>query len=393
MKVTISVIGRFWAFNLADQLHKRGYLRRLITTYPKFEAVKYGIPRSHIASHLPVELLSRAWHRTPSWVKKHHNAQLSIHNATDLCASFRIPEDSNVFVGWSSVSLWSLRKAKRYGAVTVLERGSSHMRYQTRLLLEEHERFGWKLPFTHPGVHDKELQEYEETDYIAVPSLFVKRTFLEEGVPEAKLLHNPFGVDLASFNPIPKEDKTFRIIHCGNITFQKGVHYLLQAFSELKLPDAELWLIGYLSDELRPLLKKWDNGKILHKGPYPQRELYKYYSQGSVFCLASIQEGLAQVIPQAMACGLPIICTTNTGGEDMVRNGQDGFIVPIRDVDALKEKLVLLYEDSQLCKSMGESARERVSGRYSWDHYGENAVRHYREILALKAGRQTRQLS
>ena len=104
-------------------------------------------------------------------------------------------------------------------------------------------------------------------------------------------------------------------------------------------------------------------------------------SQGSVFCLASIEEGLAMVQPMAMACGLPVICTTNTGGADIVREGRDGFIVPIRDVDALKEKILYFYEHPDACRAMGESARLRVQAGFSWADYGNKMIAAYQKLL------------
>jgi glycosyltransferase involved in cell wall biosynthesis len=86
------------------------------------------------------------------------------------------------------------------------------------------------------------------------------------------------------------------------------------------------------------------------------------------------------VIPQAMACGLPVICTTNTGGEDIARNGQDGFIVPIKDVDAIKEKILYLYEHPQEREAMGQSARQRVEKGFSWDDYGNRITEKYSRI-------------
>ena len=106
----------------------------------------------------------------------------------------------------------------------------------------------------HPKVVERELTEYQEADFIAIPSQFVKETFLQQGIPEERLIQVPFGVDLTHFYPVPKEDNTFRIIHCGNISIRKGVHYLLQAFAELNLPGAELWLIGSMTDEIKPFL-------------------------------------------------------------------------------------------------------------------------------------------
>jgi glycosyltransferase involved in cell wall biosynthesis len=379
--VTVSVSGRFWAFNLASQLHRRGHLRRLITTYPKFEAAKYGTPQSHTVSHLPLELITRLFQKAPEWCRRHYNPEYAVDEMVDRAASLRIPRDTRIFVGWSSVSLHSMRRAKAIGAVTLLERGSSHMRYQTDILKEEYARFGLRPVVAHTRVFEKELQEYEEADFIVVPSSFVKRTFLDEGIPETKVVQIPFGVDLAEFRPVPKEDKIFRVIFVGGLVLRKGVHYLLRAFHELNLPNAELWLIGSLGDEIVPFLKKYDNGRVFHKGPYRQSELYRYYSQGSVFCLASIEEGLAMVILQAMACGLPVVCTENSGGADIVREGKEGFVVPIRDVTSLKERIMCLYENQDQCRVMGQSARNRVAEGLSWDHYGNLVSDMYAEIL------------
>jgi glycosyltransferase involved in cell wall biosynthesis len=381
MKVTISVFGRFHAFYLANELQKHGHLHRLITSYPKFETVKYGIPRDKIISLLPMEVANRLWHKIPLALKKYYNAQYILAETYDHLAAKYIPHDTDLFIGWSSKSLHSIRRAKALGIKTVVERGSSHMLYQKQILKEEYEKYGLAVQLAHPKIVEKELQEYEETDYIEVPSSYVYRTFIERDIPARKIIKSFLGVNLEQFRKIEKEDKTFRIIHCGGISMRKGVHYLLQAFYELNLPDAELWLIGGMSYEIKPFLKKYDNGRVFHKGQHPQNELYKYYSQGSVFCLASIEEGLAMVQPQAMACGLPVICTTNTGGEDIIRDGVDGFIIPIRDVEALKEKILFMYENSVRCAEMGESARLRVKSGFTWDDYGGKMFREYRRII------------
>jgi glycosyltransferase involved in cell wall biosynthesis len=380
MNVTISVGGRFHAFYLADQLHKRGHLRRLITSYPKFETVKYGIPRSNIKSILSHEILSRSFWKAPLWLQGCYNPQFFLSDRFDRLAARHIPKDTNIFVGWSSMALHSLRQAKRHGAITVVERGSTHILYQTQILQEEYEKHSLPVRVAHPRIVEKELEEYEEADFISVPSLYVKRTFLQRSILESKLIHVPYGVDLSGFRPVPKEDDVFRLICSGGISLRKGVNYLLQAFHDLNLPNTELWLVGSINDEIRPFLGRYRNGKVVIKGHQPQSRLHWFYSQGSVFCLASVEEGLAMVIPQAMACGLPVICTTNTGGEDIARNGQDGFIVPIKDVDAIKEKILYLYEHPQEREAMGQSARQRVEKGFSWDDYGNRITEKYSRI-------------
>ena len=95
----------------------------------------------------------------------------------------------------------------------------------------------------------------------------------------------------------------------------------------------------------------------------------------------SIQEGLALVQVQAMACGLPVIATVNAGAEDIVREGTDGFIIPIRDIEKLKEKLIYLYENPEICRQIGQSAKERVTAGFTWDDYGDKVAENYKKII------------
>jgi glycosyltransferase involved in cell wall biosynthesis len=383
VKITISVLGRFHLFHLAKQLQDQNFLARLITSYPKFEAAKYGINPAHVDSLLIHEIHNRGWRKISRFTESLFNPQYMIFELFDRHASRHIKNHCDIFAGLSGCSLYSLQRARQLGAKTVLERGSSHMLYQRTILEEEYARFGMKREVVHPRVAERELREYKEADFISIPSQFVKGTFLQHGIPEGKLIQIPYGVNLHHFYPIPKEDSTFRIIHCANLSLRKGVPYLLQAFSELKLKDAELWLIGDVMDEVRPFLSRFASGAIKLKGQFPENELYKYMSQGSVFCLASIEEGLAMVQPMAMACGLPVICTTNTGGADIIRDGRDGFIVPIRDVEALKEKILYFYENPEVCKAMGESARRRVQSGFTWIDHGNKMIAAYQKLLKI----------
>lgn len=382
MKVTISVMGRFHLFNLAQQLFKKNYLHQLITSYPKFEVVKYGIPRDKTSSVLIKEIIERSWRMLPEFLKGIYNPQYFIHEIFDILASSCLREGADIVVG----GLHILRKAKKFGAITIAERGSSHIVYQNKILKEEYEKFGVKIkPFMlpHPKVIEDDVKAYEEADYISVPSSFVKKTFLENCISENKLIQVPYGVDLSIFKQIPKKDSIFRIVFAGGMSLRKGVHYLLQAFAELNLPNSELMLIGAMNDEIKPFFKKYE-GKFNYIGKKPQNELYQYYSQGSVFIIVSIEEGLALVQAQAMACGLPIIATTNTGAEDIVRDGIDGFIIPIRDVVALKEKILYFFNNSNIRDKMGKSAKQRVVTGFTWDDYGERMINAYERILKIK---------
>ena len=97
--------------------------------------------------------------------------------------------------------------------------------------------------------------------------------------------------------------------------------------------------------------------------------------------LASIEDGFGMVLPQAMACGLPIICTENTGAADLIENEKQGFVVPIRNVSALKEKIIWLYENTSHRSHMAKEAKTKVCKGFSWDDYGKRIISSYKMCL------------
>jgi glycosyltransferase involved in cell wall biosynthesis len=356
-------------------------LLRLITSYPKFKVREWEIPESKIASSIGHEFLNRiACHRSfpPSLARA---SKYALTKRWGLIAAGLIPEATQLFVGWSGMSLESIRRGRRLGAKTVVERGSTHIRFQDKILADAYASAGLGWEGIHPGIVERELAEYEEADHIAVPTQFVRDTFLGYGVPESKLIVVPYGCDLAVFRPGPKRDDVFRIIHCGQISIRKGAHLLIQAFSELKLKNAELWLIGGLTPEVAEVLERTANPAIHVMGPFPQSQLPAWYSQGSVFCIASYEEGLAMVIAQALSCGLPAIATVNSGAMEIVKDGSNGFIIPAGDVLAIREKIRQLYDDHKLLAQMTETVRLAPPIDLSWDRYGDQIAAHYRRII------------
>ncbi len=384
MNVMVCCHSKFHSFYLAEQLYKRGHLLKLMTSWfdPKNNARNIQIPRSKVSDNYISAsqiYLSRKIPFLKTCIQKRF---LGHRYFGHWCASqLKRQETCDLAVTWGLSALPVIRTAKYKGIISIVERGSAHVAVQKELLEQEYQSFGIKPPaaFT-PWRMERELTEYDEADYVEVPSSFVKRTFLEQGYDEDKIIHGFRGCDLSEFKQLPKQDKIFRIVFAGAMTLQKGVHYLLQAFSELKLPNSELLLIGRQSDEIEPFLKKYD-GKYKWLDSRPQHELNEYYSQGSVFVLNSIQDGFGMVITQAMACALPVICTTNTGGEDLIEDGKEGFVIPIRNVEVLKEKILFLYENPEICRDMGLAAGKKVQQQYTWDHYGERIVKEYERIL------------
>ena len=135
---------------------------------------------------------------------------------------------------------------------------------------------------------------------------------------------------------------------------------------------------------MRKIIKKFElNKNIIFKNSVKQQELSKYYSYSDLFITCSIEEGLSMVQLQAMACGLPVICTKNSGGEEIIKDGIDGYILPIRDMEELKRKILYLYENKSVCNQMGKMAQKKIINAFSWERYGKNVISTYDKLLNL----------
>ena len=234
----------------------------------------------------------------------------------------------------------------------------------------------------------KEIEEYDLADFICVPSQYVKETFIKYGIKKDKIIKIPYGVDLKEFCVVEskkRKDNKFRIISTGSISVRKGSHYLLEAFKELSLPNSELIFVGSFDPDFKKIIKRYSNIKNIRFIKKQKQELLKnFYNDSDIFVICSIEEGLAMVQAQAMACGLPVICTTNTGGSEIIDDNINGYIIPIKDTQSLKDRIKKLYNDRRKLKQMSKSAYEKANNELSWEKYGDRMLNTYRSLLKTK---------
>jgi len=382
----ISVGSRFHAFDLARELSKHGMLRHLHTGYPTFLAPRFGVPRAAVRSVWTGEPLNRALstlHRR-GWIEEQPDHYVSQRH--DRIVASRLRPGADIFIGWASQCRASIATARRLGMTTIVERGSAHIEWQWNELTQEARLTGLPVAVPHARTIEQELAEYEAADFIAVPSAFAALTFVSAGVPAAKLLVNPYGVDLGLFTagdmdrrPRADAQRGLRVLHVGRVSAQKGVHYLVEAVA--RVPDARLTLVGALDAGIDAVVREKPHVTVV--GAVPGRELPRWYGDADVFCLLSVQDGLALVIAQAMAMGLPVIATPNTGAEELIEDGVNGFVVPARDPAAAAARLHELAGAPELRREIGRRARARVADGFGWAHYGERARANYARIATM----------
>lgn len=384
IKISILVGGRFHAFDLAEQLQKNNCLHQLVTSYPRWKVLKsFNIEKRRIVTIVLKELIERfiITIKCKNFLNKFF---FYLNKYFEYFASKKIDyKNINIIIGWSGFSYKTFKKAKSYNILKILERGSSHIKFQTEILKEEYEKFGQKIKIDN-RVLEQELKEYDLADYISIPSQFVKNTFINKGISENKLTLVSYGVNLNNFYPSQKKDQIFRFISVGSISLRKGSIYTLEAFNELNLPDAELLMVGGIDQEMFPLINKFrSNKKIKFINHVPQNKLVDYYNKSDVFIISSIEDGFAMVILQALACGIPVICSNNSGGSELIKNRENGFVVQIRDVNGIKEKMLIFYENQKVLNTFKKKIQmDRIN--ISWDIYGKKIISNCKKLLLYR---------
>jgi glycosyltransferase involved in cell wall biosynthesis len=213
------------------------------------------------------------------------------------------------------------------------------------------------------------LAECSQADLIIVLSEVAKKTFIQAGFPSDKLaVLTPF-IDTQRFRPSPKKDDIFRVLYVGTIEPRKGVHYLISSFLQANIPQSELLIIGGASTRALRLLMEnaiRENSRIKQEfWDFSRTDPTTIFSQCSVLVLPSVEDGFGLVALEAMACGIPIIVTSQCGAADLITPGVNGFVVPPRDVEKLVEKLEYLANNPAISSQMGKSARHTAEAHTS----------------------------
>jgi glycosyltransferase involved in cell wall biosynthesis len=377
MKIVISVHAHGLAFRLAEGLDKKGVLEKIYTIYPKFRLTHYKISSKHIKN---LWLIGGA---------KFLNIRLGNHISSDFISNIfdwlvalnlKALKDKWIFHGFSGFSERAMRRAKKLGAVTVIERGCLHIDFQRELIAEEKSRLlGQKFLPENKPTYDRMKREYESADYIFVPSRYSQRSFIEKGFSESKVIRIPLCNEKATFPPPePKKLDKFTVFCVGGHFYRKGIFYLLKAWKELNLKNAELLLRSDIPKEFPQLMNL---PGVVYLRPLSGEEIIPWYQKAHIFVLPSIDEGFGMVTVEALAAGLPVVVTNNVGSSDIVDDGKDGFIVPIRDSGALKDKILFFYNNPEKVKEMSRSALEKAK-EYSKEKFTERMIEAYSRMIS-----------
>ena len=223
---------------------------------------------------------------------------------------------------------------------------------------------------------DIEKKSIKYVDYYIFPSDNVAKSLVDYGIKKSKLLKITYGVDLKKFKPLKNKNYngTFKISFSGNINHRKGISYLIKAFKELNLKDAQLNLYGRVYNEILPDLKDAQKYNIYARGYV---DLTKELTKNLVHVHPSLLDTSPKTMNEALACGLPVITTYNSGPS--FTNGKEGFVVAHQSVKELKEKLLFFYNNRKELEKFSKRAR-KLAEKKDWRKYGQEVYDNYKQI-------------
>ena len=249
------------------------------------------------------------------------------------------------FMGFVGKSLRSFRAARRLEIETLeLIAANSHVENVRALHRQAAEAQGIRDTWLHDREVEKTLQEYDMADVIYVHSEYTRQSFLDRGIPADKL-------ERTILRPAPRfqppdtrlDDDIFRVVYVGRLDATKGIPLLLEAFKKLDAPKKALTLVGgWSTRRMRRFMEDWlrrDLDIRLAPGdPLPALQ------RADVFVHPTYEDGFGYAPMEALACGVPVIATEDTGMKEYIVEGTNGFVVPTGEVAAIRNRLHHIWQ-------------------------------------------------
>lgn len=389
MKVLLAHPGTQYSFQLAKQLEKSGLLYQFYTGL----AINKNSFKARFLHLLPTDIYKKISNRIiedipPKKLKTlpllEYQTILGMRNTVNpedliykrnLKFQQSIPDraimESDVVIGFDTSSWILAERCKALGKKFFLDVSIGHPLSKEKIYDDLSKLFPeWKEQIA-PKRKDfiyLECREMELADVIVVPSEFVKQTLVENGILSDKIKLNPFGTFIEEFRFTPNKEIVngeTSFLFLGSFSPRKGLPLLLEAWSEMNIPMAKLIIAGY--GKIPDGIKLPNN--VINKGIIAKDERQDLFNSANVFLFPSYFEGLAQVQLEAMACGLPVVGTRNSGSSELVIDGVNGYTINAGNKSELKQAIQFFLDHPQKIEEMAVAARKKVE-EFSWDNYG-----------------------
>ncbi len=280
----------------------------------------------------------------------------------------------------------SFEMARRLGLARIYDLPIGYWKSARAIYAEEALREpAWSMTLTGSRDSEEKLARKEAelrlASHVVVASTFTRSTLKQAGL-DVPVSIIPYGAPPVMTGRPASSAGKLRVIFVGSLGQRKGISYLLEAAATLG-GSVELTLLGRkTSDKCPPLDEAVRRHRWIPSLPHP--ELLREIRAHDVLVLPSLFEGFGLVITEAMAQGTIVIATPHTAAPDLIRDGEEGFIVPIRDSAAIAEKLELLLREENRRAEMAAAAARRAAA-LSWETYRGLTVEMAQDVILQQA--------
>ena len=345
----------------------------------------YDLPHYKIRTHPGREIVRQLAAKFGfDWLTKHETGWASIDRvwigldriAADYLEDNHERLEIRGVYAYEDCAVRSFERAGELGVRRIYDLPIAYWETAQRLLRTEAERCPDWEP-TLGGTRDSEdklarkIRELELADIVICPSAFVLDSLPEKARREKRCVVAPFGSPRQA-TPAPKNiNSPLRFLFAGALSQRKGLADLFAAMKLVKATGAELVVMG--SAILPMEFYRSQFAAFIYEPPRPHDAVLRLMASCDVLVLPSIVEGRALVQQEAMACGLPLIVTRNAGGEDLIVEGETGFLVPPGAPEAIAEKIEWFLQHRDKLPGMREAARAKAA-KLTWAAYGDQIL-------------------
>lgn len=225
---------------------------------------------------------------------------------------------------------------------------------------------------------ERDAYTQKRADYIIAPSIFAREYLMSRGINKNRIFLVPFGIDCATKISVPKKffrGRKLRIIYVGHINLMKGVPYLLSALDSIDLKSIDVYFVGQILIS-NSIIAKWFD-KYHFVGVIPRSEVEQYYNWADILIFPTLCDSFGMVVLEALSHGLPVITTSNSGC--IIKDGEEGFVVPIKNSEALADRINKFICNPYLVEEMSKKALQ-LSKEYSFEKYSQRLVKTFLKI-------------
>ena len=406
-KIIVAHPGRQHSFKIASELKKTGMLQKYITTvYDKDASILMKT----------VKMLDKG--DNLKRVNGRKNKDLLDSDVIQYCELgglieillFRLDKSRNIYNWWQRHNAdWFGKRVAKYAikndadavimydtnalkAFSILEKKAPHIirimdisaanRIYMKTVYEEDFK---RCPYFSKRLKDERkllwnkkamkrlTRELELTHYYLAPSTFVKKSLKFSGIDENRIAICPYGAnfDVTNSKRTVKVTGAIEAVYVGNVTEMKGIFYLLEAAKEIDKSHVHLTVVGAFDNSDGILTSYMEHisfiGRVTHD------KVLEILNKSDVFVFPSLGEGLSLSVLEALACGLPCIVTENSGANDAIENGKNGYVVDIQDKSALKEKMMWFDSHREQIPEMSENAKQTIE-QFNWEKHEKKMI-------------------